>query len=176
MNIEKAYKISDINKALKRSIDENFLFRDITIYGEVSSAKADSKGNFYFDITESNQDKIEKFSIVLFKNYISKNLLNEMKIPKNLIGKELIAHGSIKYYSGSVSLVSDSVSIFDSEGEYKKKIAKLELKLEKKGYFDDSKKKSIPLFCLNVGLITAKEAAARNDVYLNAKKGVNIVI
>lgn len=66
---------------------------------------------------------------------------------KILLGKELIAHGSIKYYSGPVSLVSDSVSIFDSE-ENIKKITKLELKLEKKRLFWWFKKKVFLCFAL----------------------------
>ena len=167
------YKISEINNLLKRTINDNYFLKNISITGEISQCKADTKGNYYIDVIEKKDNNKQDLlrTIVFAGRYEAIKSIKAIQDKKEKFeGKIITATGDLSYYQSAISFNITSVKIDDSEGEYKRKLKELEQKYEAKGYFDDKHKKDIPVFCFNIGLITSKEGAARNDVYEKAKE------
>lgn len=167
------YKISEINNLLRRTINDNYFLKNISITGEISQCKADTKGNYYIDVIEKKENNKQDLlrTIVFAGRYEAVKLIRDIQDKKEKFeGKIITATGDLSYYQSAISFNIVSIKIDDSEGEYNKKLKELEKKYEAKGYFDNAHKKAIPVFCFNIGLITSKEGAARNDVYEKAKE------
>ena len=83
---ESVYQVSDINRAIKKQLENGF--SSIWIQGEISNFKAHTSGHFYFSL----KDAKTQISAVMFKGYNSRLKFT----PES--GMEVLVQGKITVY------------------------------------------------------------------------------
>jgi len=138
------------------------------ILGEVSEMKMGPSGHVYFSLKDKKDGSV--LSCVIW-NYDYKLCGVQLKE-----GLEIIANGIPDVYppNGRLSFKAKTIQLV-GEGELKKEYEKLKKKLEDEGLFSLERKKEIPSFVKNVGIITSKQGAVINDFLNNLGRfGFNI--
>ena len=151
----KILSVSEVNKYLKKTLDNDFILRNLSVKGEVSNLKYHSSGHIYFSL----KDGQSRLSCVMFRTFAE--TLN-FKIKE---GMSIIASGSISLYkeAGSVQLYVQQIQE-EGLGKLYIEFEKLKNKLSEKGLFDDKYKKEIPRFSKNIGVITSETGAVFHDI------------
>lgn len=129
------------------------------IIGEVSEVKISSPGHVYFSLKDKKDGSV--LSCVIW-NYDYRMCGISLEV-----GMEIKASGFPDVYppTGRLSFKAKTIQLA-GEGEIKKEYERLKKKLEEEGLFDQSRKKEIPDFVKNIGIITSKQGAVIND-FLN---------
>lgn len=129
------------------------------IIGEVSEVKISSPGHVYFSLKDKKDGSV--LSCVIW-NYDYRMCGISLEV-----GMEIKASGFPDVYppTGRLSFKAKTIQLA-GEGEIKKEYERLKNKLEEEGLFDQSRKKEIPDFVKNIGIITSKQGAVIND-FLN---------
>jgi len=150
------YTVSEINKYIADLFAADSELTYISVKGEISNfTNHQSSGHYYFSI----KDNQSKLNCVMFKNY---NRLLKF-VPQN--GMSVIVRGYISVYQqrGEYQIYASALEK-EGTGELYQKFLILKEKLEKKGYFDAGRKKSVPLFPRRVGIVTAPEGSVVCDI------------
>ena len=147
--------ISDINRIIKYTIEDNEELRSVYIKGEISNLKYHSRGHLYFSL----KDETSKINAVMF-NY--ERVLRDFN-PKD--GDSVLVHGRISVYeaSGSYQIYVDSMEL-DGLGNLYVLFEKLKKKLSEEGLFDVEHKQKIKRIPRKIGVITAPTGAAVRDI------------
>ena len=133
------------------------------ITGEVTKLTISSNGHVYFSIKDKSGNGV--LDCIIWKyNYA----LCGVKLEE---GKEVILSGYPDIYppSGRLSFKADTVEL-KGEGALKKAYEELKNKLEKEGIFADERKRPIPDYVQNIGVITSKNGAVIHDFTTNVGK------
>ena len=162
----KILSVSEVNKYLKKTLDNDFILRNLSVKGEVSNLKYHSSGHIYFSL----KDGKSRLSCVMFRTFAD---TLDFKLKE---GMSVIVTGSVSLYqeAGSVQLY---VQKAEEEGIGKLYIEfeKLKNKLSEKGLFDDKYKKEIPKFSKTIGVITSETGAVFHDI-INVTKTRNSLV
>ena len=148
------FEVSEFNKAFKEVIESNFNY--VRIKGEISEIKTATKGQIYLTL----KDKNSILSGVIWdqkKKYLEIN-------PEP--GLEIIATGKITTWSRfktTYQIDIDKIEIA-GEGALLKLVEERKKRLQKKGYFDLDKKKSIPFLPSRIGIITSPTGSVVYDI------------
>ena len=139
------------------------------IIGEVTSLQIfENKGYLFFSIKDKNDNSVLGCIMWMSQYNMSGVTLKE--------GLEIIISGHSDIYkpSGRLTFHAETVELV-GEGSLKIAYEKLKSKLEEEGLFETSRKKEIPQFPKNIGLITSNNGAAKGDFLSNLRKsGFNI--
>ena len=138
------------------------------IMGEVSEMKLGPSGHVYFSLKDKKDGSV--LSCVIWK-YDYRICGVEMRE-----GLEIIAQGIPDVYppTGRLSFKAKTIRLV-GEGELKKEYEKLKKKLEDEGLFSLERKKEVPSFVKNVGIITSRQGAVISDFLNNLGRfGFNI--
>lgn len=154
----KAITVTELNRYLKGMFDDNQLLYNVSVKGEISNFK-EIRGNYYFSLKDSGA----QVQCILFNNYaeiIGKESILELKD-----GLEVTVTGKVSLYekSGTYAIYAKKIEN-TGLGDYFVKLQKLKQKLEKEGLFDESHKKEIPLYSIDIGVVTAENGAAIKDI------------
>lgn len=147
--------VTQLNTYIKANLEGDPTFHNVQVMGEISNFKNHSSGHFYFTLKD-NQSRV---NAVMFATYARK-----VKI-KLEDGMKVIIKANIGVYlnGGTYQLYA-----FDIEpigvGNLYLQFEELKKKLANEGLFAEENKKIIPKFPLNIGVISAKEGAAIQDV------------
>ncbi|MFL0196898.1 exodeoxyribonuclease VII large subunit [Clostridium sp. WILCCON 0269] len=157
----KTLTVSDINRYIKKTVDNDFILANCSIKGEVSNFKFHSSGHMYFSL----KDQSSKINCIMFKS--SAENLNFM--PED--GMKVIVKGRISVYEkeGVYQLYCSEMKP-EGVGELYLAFERLKMKLEQKGLFDISHKKKIPVYAKKIGVITSPTGAAVRDIINVAKR------
>ena len=163
MNAEKnVYSVKELSDILK-SCFENPYFKNISVYGEIYSLKLSSRFA-YLEIGDQGQKQttspLLKVAFSLF--YGADYHMEDYKI-----GDVVQVKGSLSYYphGSSVTLWATQISLLQSQqGKTLLLKQKTLEKLDKLGYLDKKTKKQLPVFCRKVGIVTAVDGAAYQDI------------
>src|SRR6056297_1100015 len=162
----KPLKVTEVNSFIKKLIYSNTLLNNISIVGEIVDLKKSHNNIRFFNLKGENEEIIRA---ICFEDSVD---IEE--------GKETIVTGKVDIYpQNSVYQIIVKKAQVLKEGESYNKLEKLKEKLFKKGFFDPSKKKPLPKFPKNIGIITSINSAALQDILnvLNSHKlGLNINI
>ncbi len=148
------FEVSEFNQAFKDVIESNFNY--VRIKGEISEVKTATKGQIY--LTLKDEDSI--LSGVIWdqkKKYLDIN-------PE--VGLEVIATGKIttwSRYKTTYQIDIDRIEIA-GEGALLKLIEERKKRLQKKGYFDENKKKALPFLPERLGIITSPTGSVVHDI------------
>lgn len=151
----KIYTVSEVNQSIKAIFDNISHFKHISIEGEISNFTLNQRGHLYFTL----KDKSSELRCVMFG---ARQIAKELDLKE---GKAIVAIGDITVYQprGQYQLLVKKISLAGL-GKIYEKFLKLKNKLEKRGWFDPSLKKKIPIFPKKIGVITSPNAAALQDV------------
>lgn len=148
----RSLSVKQFNQYIKTSFKHDPLFQNISIKGEIANYKI-SHNHIYFSLKEDN----EIIDCVIYyyedKNFGDYNNGDEVIVDGNLI------------YNSFFSKISISVNNIEKKGLSEEFLKFLKAKEEfiKKGYFDESIKKTICDYPKNIGLITSDKSAAIVD-------------
>lgn len=134
-------------------------FTGVVVKGEISNYKLHSSGHRYFTL----KDDKSQIKCVMWK---SRSLNFD---PSD--GMKIIATGNITVYppQGNYQLECNSLRL-DGQGDLYLAFEELKFKLQDKGYFDSSSKKSLPNIPLNIGISTSPTGAAIQDMITTLKR------
>lgn len=157
--------ISDINRIIKFTIDNNESLRSVYIKGEISNIKFHSRGHLYFSLKDENS----KINAVMF-NY--NRYLNFT--PKD--GDSVLVHGKVSVYeaTGSYQIYVDEMNE-DGLGNLYQLFEELKKKLSSEGLFSPEHKKKINRLPRKIGVITAPTGAAIRDIISTINKRYPLV-
>ena len=158
---DKYISVNQLTKYIKYKIDNDINLNEVYLKGEISNFKAHSRGHYYFTI----KDEKSRISAIMFASNTK----------------------SVKFepVDGMKVLVKGRISVFETTGNYQIYVEEMledgignlyiayeQLKkdLEKKGLFDESKKKEIPKIPNRVGVVTAPTGAAIKDIISTIKR------
>ena len=147
--------VSQVNQYIKSLMDHDTLLSDVTVTGEISNFKRHSSGHYYFSV----KDVGATISAAMFK-WANRSLTF---LPEN--GMRVLVHGRISVYepSGQYQIIVSSMEP-DGVGALYEAYEKMRKELERRGYFDESRKKPLPQFPRRVAVITSQTGAAIRDI------------
>lgn len=146
--------ITNLCQILKSSLPNN----KFKIVGEVSQPKI-SQGHLYLTL----KDNSSSIKAIIWKTKLEKinGNINE--------GDKITVIGKLDYYNftGTISLIIDSIVENEGIGELQKKYDLLKSNFLAKGYFDKKNKIKLPEIIKNILIITSKHGAAIHDFLFN---------
>lgn len=152
---KKVYTVSQINAYIKRIFETNGPLRYVSINGEVSNCKYSDAGHIYFTL----KDKGGQLACAMFAgrraglSFVLKD------------GMSVVVSGQISVYErdGKYMMYADRIEQ-EGLGALYEEFERLKAKLAAEGLFDQDKKKPIPGFPNRIGVVTARTAAALQDI------------
>lgn len=149
------YTVSSLVRYMKGTIDRDQNLQSILLKGEVSNFTNHRSGHWYFTL----KDASAKISCVMFASYARRShvMLKE--------GMGVIVHASVSMYEaqGNIQLYVNKVEM-DGLGELYLQFEAVKAKLAQEGLFALERKKPLPSYPMDIGIITAKTGAAIQDM------------
>jgi len=160
------YSISELSNYIKDLIDEDPILSEVWIRGEISNFIHHSSGHMYFTLKDENS----KIRSVMF----ARNNRIIRFVPKN--GTKVLCRGY--------------VSVFERDGQYQFYIQEmqpdgvgqlyiayeqLKQKLEDEGLFALERKKELPIYPKNIGIVTSPTSAAIRDMIITMRRRYPLV-
>lgn len=156
--------VSELTGKIKETIEENF--SEISVLGEISNFKAHISGHWYFTLKDSGA----QISCTMWKGLNSYVFFT----PKD--GMKIVVNGRLTVYPPRGSYQIDVRSMKPAGvGELQKAFEELKQRLFEEGLFDEAHKKTIPLFPQRIGIVTAIDGAALQDMINIAKRRYPLV-
>ncbi|KAF0151727.1 MAG: exodeoxyribonuclease VII large subunit [Ignavibacteria bacterium] len=145
--------VSEITGLIKQTLESEF--GDVSVVGEISNFKAHISGHWYFTLKDSNS----QINCTMWRG------LNSYVFFTPQDGMKIIANGKISVYQPRGSYQLDIRSMKPAGvGELQAAFEKLKQKLFEEGLFDEVHKKPIPRFPNKLGIVTAIDGAAFQDM------------
>lgn len=145
--------VSEITNLIKVTLEDNF--SELSVVGEISNFKAHVSGHWYFTLKDSNA----QVSCTMWRginNYVFFTPQDGMKV---------IISGRVTVYPPRGSYQIDVRSMKPAGvGELQEAFEKLKQKLSSEGLFNAEYKKPIPKFPNKIGIVTAIDGAAFQDM------------
>jgi len=156
--------VSDITNFIKQTLENEF--SDINVVGEISNFKAHVSGHWYFTL----KDNSAQISCTMWKG------LNSYVTFTPQDGMKIIVSGRITVYPprGNYQIDVRSIKVAGI-GELQAAFEKLKQKLSAEGLFDQKFKKEIPRFPQKIGIVTAIDGAAFQDIISIASRRFPLV-
>ncbi len=151
--------VSELNRNVKTVLEQNIPL--LWIRGEISNIKHYPSGHWYFSLKDTDA----QVRCVMFRH---KNQYLDWT-PKDGAQVEVLALVTLYEARGDYQLNVDTLrraglgALFEA-------FAQLKVKLEKAGLFDAARKKNLPVFPKQVGVITSPATAALRDVLTTLKR------
>ena len=145
--------VSNLNEQIKTFLETTFEF--VSVEGELSRVTKHGSGHIYFTLKDSESS----IKCVMFRG-------NAARLKFSLDeGAHVVIHGALSLYKprGEYQINCVSVEPFGA-GALAIAFEQLKKKLEEKGYFDPSRKKSFPKFPQKIALVTSATGAALQDM------------
>lgn len=159
--MREAVSVSQLNKYIKEMFADDNILRNVIVKGDVSNFK-ESRGNYYFSL----KDELAAVQCIIFTNYSGAGV----DITNISDGAQITVYGKVAVYEkGGTYAIYVSKIENSGLGEYFIKLEELKKKLFELGMFDDSYKKEVPKYAINIGVVTAENGAAIRDIYKTIK-------
>ena len=153
--------VSTLVNYLKKVMDENPVLHGVMIEGEISNIRMPYSGHWYFSL----KDDHATLKCVMFS---SANQKLGFK-PEN--GDKVVLKGDVSVYvvDGSVQMIATTMER-SGIGQLYQQFELLKKKLSDEGLFNDSYKKALPAYPMDIALVTGNNTAAREDALITLKK------
>ena len=147
------YTVSQVSQHVKEVLEKDPLLADVLVEGEVSNLRVSSAGHSYFSL----KDDQALLNCVMFRGQPGAELLAS--------GSAVLAHGRLQFYEprGSTDFMVD-LAMAAGVGELALELERLTLRLEDEGLFEESRKRSLPLFPKVIGVVTSPSGAVLHDI------------
>ena len=145
--------VSTLNLQIKSLLETTFI--QVYVEGEISNLTYHNSGHIYFSIKDENST----LSCVMFKGntkYLKFQLENGLKV---------VITGSLTVYAprGNYQLLCNKIEP-SGIGSLSLAFEQLKTKLEAKGYFERSRKKTLPRYPKKIAIVTSPTGAAIEDM------------
>lgn len=151
--------VSELTNQIKQSLEENF--SQVSVIGEISNFKHHISGHWYFNVKDSNA----VLSCTMWRGYNSYVFFT----PQD--GMKVVLNGKITVYPPRGNYQLDVRSMKPAgAGELQAAFELLKQKLAAEGLFDEEHKKEIPHFPKRIGIVTAIDGAAFQDMISVAER------
>ncbi|MGC9350586.1 MAG: exodeoxyribonuclease VII large subunit [Sulfurovum sp.] len=145
--------VSSLNTKIKSLLEATFMH--ILVEGEVASVTYHTSGHVYFSIKDSDSS----IKCVMWRSNAARM---KFRLEK---GMHIVIEGSVGVYTprGEYQFYAVKIEPY-GKGALALAYEQLKEKLKAKGYFDASRKKTVPKIIQRIALVTAKESAALHDM------------
>ena len=149
------FSVSQVNSYIHRIFESDYALRRIFIKGEISNCKYHSSGHIYFSL----KDEKSSLRCVMFlreRSGLSFRMEN---------GQLVIVEGHVSVFErdGTYQLYARKISLAGA-GLLYQKFEQLKRQLAAEGYFDQERKKKLPPYPRQIGIVTAVTGAAIEDI------------
>ena len=133
------------------------------IIGEVTEIKISSLGHVYFSLKDEKDGAV--INCIIWKTRYN---LYGIRLEA---GMKILASGYPEIYAplGKLSFIAETIELA-GEGELKKQYDELKKKLTEEGIFAEERKRPIPKYPQNIGVITSRQGAVLADFLNNVGK------
>lgn len=161
----KAFKVSEVNRYIKRLLSADPIVGHILVEGEISNFTKHSSGHAYFTV----KDETSKMACVMFESNVAALPIRPRE------GDKVLLKGSVNVYErdGRYQLYVKSIEWL-GKGALYEQFERLKATLAEKGYFDPAHKKPIPRFPKKIAVITSPTGAAVRDVLSVAERRTTV--
>jgi len=161
---ENILSVSEITNSVKKILEKSF--KGVKIVGEISNFKAHFSGHWYFTLKDANA----QISCTMWKG----NNTRVRFTPED--GMKVIVSGNISVYPPRGSYQIDVRSMkAEGVGELQAAFERLKQRLSDEGLFDVESKKAITRLPQKIGIVTAIDSAAYNDMVSVAERRFPLV-
>ena len=156
---KKIYTVSQLNSEARFLLEDAFPF--VWVEGEISNFAAPHSGHWYFSL----KDTAAQVRCAMFRGQQRKLGFT----PKD--GMHVLVKARVSLYEnrGEFQLIAEEMEE-RGEGQLRRAFEALKKKLEVAGLFDPAKKKPIPTFATQIGIITSPTGAAIRDILIVLKR------
>jgi exodeoxyribonuclease VII large subunit len=149
------YSVTDLTTYIREVIESNETLQDVRVTGEVSNMRRAASGHWYFTLKDNNA----QLKCVMWRSSAERQSFT----PND--GDAIEAQGRIGVYDsqGVYQLYANSVRPVGM-GDLYAQFEALKAKLQAEGLFDEARKRPIPAFPRQIGVVTSAEAAAFQDI------------
>lgn len=151
--------VSDLNRSAKDLLEQAFPL--LWVSGEISNIRRYGSGHWYFSL----KDATSQVRCVMFRD---KNQYLDWQ-PEDGMQVEVRALVTLYHARGDFQLSVEAIRR-SGRGTLFEAFEQLKIRLEKEGLFDPSRKKPLPAFPKQIGVITSPAAAALHDVLSTLKR------
>lgn len=149
------YSVTELTAYIRQVFETDPALQDVWVQGEVSNMTRASSGHWYFTVKDGGA----QMRCAMWRSSVERQSF----VPQN--GDEIAVHGRISVYEprGEYQLYADRVQPVGM-GDLYQQFEQLKQKLEAEGLFDPERKRPIPTFPHQIGVVTSPEAAAFQDI------------
>ena len=150
-----AVTVTQLNKYIKDRFEEDENLNAVLVKGEISNFKNHYTGHLYFTLKDENS----LIKCIMFKSYAEKLTFK----PND--GMKVMVFGSVSVFErDGVYQIYVKSMLEDGMGDLHEQYEKLKADLEKEGLFDETHKKTIPLYPKVIGVLTSQTGAVIRDI------------
>ena len=161
MDTEYILSVTQLNEYVNAMLKRDALLSRLAVRGEISGFKRHSSGHLYFSL----KDESALIRCVMFRQ----SAIDLDFSPQD--GQSVKVSGSVSLYAKDGQYQMYAVKMErEGEGELFRRFLLLRTKLEARGYFEESRKRPIPLLPKCVGIITSPTGAAIQDIMNIARR------
>lgn len=154
--MKEIFTVTEINEHIKELFyNDTVLGRNVYVRGEVSNCKYHNSGHIYFSIKDAGGS----LSCVMFKGQ-RRGLSFPLKD-----GQQVLVLGGISVYEqrGSYQMYAKEILLYGA-GRLYEEFERLKRELEEMGMFAREYKQPIPFYSRTIGVVTAPDGAAVQDI------------
>jgi len=164
--IPQTFTVSKLTFEIRKLLEDNEVLQDVWVQGEISNLSRPASGHIYFTLKDVNAS----LKCVMWKTSVMRLNLSLRD------GMEVEVHGKIGVYEpqGQYQLYADQIRPV-GEGALFQEFLRLKSMLEAEGLFDPERKKPIPEFPKQIGIVTSATGAALRDMLNTLRRRLPLV-
>ncbi|NDJ79079.1 MAG: exodeoxyribonuclease VII large subunit [Chloroflexi bacterium] len=149
------YTVHQLTVHIRALFEEDPDLQDVWVAGEISNFKRASSGHLYFTL----KDEQSELACVMWRSAAAFLPFE----PEH--GAAVLAHGYVAVYEarGQYQLYCDTIQPA-GVGDLNRQFELLKARLEAEGLFDSARKRPVPAFPRQIGVVTSPTAAAFQDI------------
>jgi len=149
------YTISEVTSVIRQLLESAEPLQAVRVQGEVSNMKRYSSGHWYFTLKDGGA----QLKCVMWRSNADKQRYK----PED--GDQVEARGNIGVYDaqGVYQLYAESLKPVGM-GDLYRQFEELKARLDAEGLFDPARKRPLPAFPRQIGVVTSPQAAAFQDI------------
>ncbi len=151
-----SFSVGEITGYIHDLFDADDTLADIWVRGEVSNLTKARSGHWYFTIKDADA----QLRCVMFRG-----AARAVRVEVGA-GDEILVHGRVSVYDarGEYQLYADQIEAVGGVGDLHLQFEALKAKLDAEGLFDPGRKRPVPAFPRQIGVVTSPTAAAWHDM------------
>ena len=150
------FSVRELTRYIRDLFEADEILDDIWLRGEVSNLTKARSGHWYFTVKDSDA----QLRCVMFRN-AARGVRADVRA-----GDEILVHGRVSVYEarGEYQLYADQIEALGGLGDLHLRFEALKAKLDAEGLFDRGRKRPMPVFPAQIGVVTSPSAAAWHDM------------